>query len=83
MTNYDDYRFQSHHILLELDAATTALMMLVSGRQTEGPRWCGAVERHKLAYETWAAFLLTPCLFSMGERQVSTGHLRNDPLHRY
>ena len=60
MTNYDDYRFQSHHILLELDAATTALMMLVSGRQTEGPRWCGAVERHKLAYETWAAFLRPP-----------------------
>jgi hypothetical protein len=60
MTNYDDYRFQSHHILLELDAATTALMMLVSGRQTEGPRRCGAVERHKLAYETWAAFLRPP-----------------------
>lgn len=60
MTNYEDYRFQSHHILLELDAATTVLMMLVSGRQTEGPQWCGAVERHKLAYETWAAFLQTP-----------------------
>lgn len=57
MSNLDDYRFQSHLLLLELDAATTNLMMLVSARQLEGAPWIAATNRQKLAYDAWAAFL--------------------------
>jgi hypothetical protein len=60
MSNLDEYRFQSHQLLLELDAPTTNLMMLVSARQLEGIVWIGAANRQKLAYEAWAAFLYTP-----------------------
>lgn len=60
MSNLDDYRLQSHQLLLELDAANTQLMMLVSAREIEGPLWGGAVNRHKLAYEAWAGFLCAP-----------------------
>ncbi|MFJ4131419.1 hypothetical protein [Pseudomonas cyclaminis] len=60
MINLDDYRFQSHQLLLELDAANTHLMMLVSARQIDGPLWAGATHRHKLAYEAWAGFLIVP-----------------------
>ena len=60
MSNLDDYRFQSHQLLLELDAANTHLMMLVSARQIDGPLWMGAADRHRLAYEAWAGFLRAP-----------------------
>lgn len=60
MSNADDYRFRSHELLLELDAATTSLMMLVSARQLEGAPWIGATKRQRLAYEAWAAFLYAP-----------------------
>ncbi|MDQ0123538.1 hypothetical protein J2W17_002485 [Pseudomonas lini] len=58
MSNQDDFRFQSHYLLLELDAATNHLMMLVSARQVKGYPWDEAAKRQKLAYEAWAAFLL-------------------------
>ncbi|MBF6039397.1 hypothetical protein H8F22_10990 [Pseudomonas sp. P154a] len=60
MSNTDDYRFQSHKLLLELDSATTSLMMLVSARQIEGAPWIDATNRQRLAYEAWAAFLCVP-----------------------
>jgi hypothetical protein len=60
MSNLDDYRFQSHRLLLELDAATTNLMMLVLARQLEGTPWTAATNRQKLAYDAWAAFLYAP-----------------------
>ncbi|WP_057395659.1 hypothetical protein [Pseudomonas fluorescens] len=60
MSNSDDYRFRSHELLLEIDAATTRLMMLVSARQLEGAPWIDATKRQKLAHEAWAAFLYAP-----------------------
>ncbi|MNF76248.1 hypothetical protein D3C84_583570 [compost metagenome] len=60
MSNLDDFRFQSHELLLQLDAATTHLMMLVSARQVEGASWIEATNRQKLAYEAWATFLSEP-----------------------
>ncbi|MDR0191941.1 hypothetical protein RCO22_23630 [Pseudomonas yamanorum] len=60
MINVDDYRFKSHQLLLELDAANTHLMMLVSARQIDGPLWMGAAAKHKLAYEAWAVFFNVP-----------------------
>lgn len=60
MSDADDHRFQSHKLLLELDAATTSLMMLVSARQVEGAPWIDATNRQKPAYEAWATFLNAP-----------------------
>lgn len=57
MYNIDDFRFQSHHLLLELDAATNHLMMLVVAKEVSGNRWDEAAKRQKLAYEAWAALL--------------------------
>lgn len=60
MNNTDDYRFRSHELLLELDAATTSLMMLVSARRLEGSPWADAINRQKLAYEAWVTLLNAP-----------------------
>lgn len=60
MGNSDDFRFQSHQLLLELDAATSHMMMLVSARQASGYAWDEAGKRQKLAYDTWAHFLYAP-----------------------
>ncbi|APV42083.1 hypothetical protein PFAS1_23165 [Pseudomonas frederiksbergensis] len=60
MSNSDDFRFQSHHLLLELDAATNHMMMLISARQAAGYAWDEAAKRQKLAYEAWAVFLYAP-----------------------
>jgi hypothetical protein len=60
MNSTDDFRFRSHHLLLELDAATNHIMMLVSARQVSGYAWEEAAKRQKLAYEAWAAFLYAP-----------------------
>ena len=60
MSNKDDFRFHSHHLLLELDAATNHLMMLVSARQMTGYPCDEAAKRQQLAYEAWAAFLYAP-----------------------
>jgi hypothetical protein len=60
MSNLDDFRLQSHELLLQLDAATTHLMILVSGRQVEGASWIEATNSQKLAYEAWATFLNAP-----------------------
>ena len=60
MSNLDDFRFRSHELLLDLDAATTNLMMLVSAHQLEGALWREATYRQKQAYEAWATFLNAP-----------------------
>ncbi|WP_090182455.1 hypothetical protein [Pseudomonas arsenicoxydans] len=60
MNSTDDFRFRSHQLLLELDAATNHIMMLVSARQVSGYAWEEAASRQKLAYEAWAAFLYAP-----------------------
>lgn len=60
MFNIDDFRFKSHHLLLELDAATNHLMMLVVAKDVSGPRWDAAAQRQKLAYDAWASLLYQP-----------------------
>lgn len=59
MPSIDDFRFTALHRLLDLDEATTRLMMLVVSRDVSGSRWEEAVSLHKSAYEAWAA-MLTP-----------------------
>ncbi|MBV4484972.1 hypothetical protein HU727_005160 [Pseudomonas sp. SWRI153] len=57
MPSTDDFRFNAHHLLLDLDASTNHLMMLVVSHEVEGARWDEAVSRHRQAYEAWASIL--------------------------
>lgn len=57
MLSTDDFRFNAHHRLLDLDAATNQLMMLVVSHEMTGSRWDEAVSRHKEAYAAWASIL--------------------------
>jgi len=58
MTSTDDFRFTAHHRLLDLDAATNHLMMLVVSGEVSGDRWNAAVNSHKHAYEAWGTILI-------------------------
>ena len=57
MSIQDDFRFKSHELLIELDAATTRIMMLVSAGEMNGVVWNDAVKRHRFAVEDWQAFV--------------------------
>ncbi|MNI57505.1 hypothetical protein D3C73_1125710 [compost metagenome] len=51
----DDFRFQSHVLLVELDAATTKLMMLVVAGELSGSRWDEAFAQQSAAYSAWVS----------------------------
>lgn len=53
MSPTDDLRFQAHVLLVELDAATTQLMMLVVAGELSGPGWDDALARQSSAYSAW------------------------------
>lgn len=53
MSSAEDLRFQAHVLLVELDAATTQLMMLVVAGELSGPSWDDAFARHSSAYSAW------------------------------
>lgn len=55
MSSTDDLRFQAHVLLVELDAATTQLMMLVVAGELSGPSWDDAFARQSSAYSAWVA----------------------------
>jgi len=57
MSTSDDFRFEAHHRLLDLDATTNHLMMLVVASEVTGSRWDEAVARHRLAYDAWNSIL--------------------------
>lgn len=57
MSVMNDFRFRSHEILVELDAATTKMMMLVVANQVSGPDWEEAVKTHRDAYQAWNTLL--------------------------
>lgn len=60
MSGMDEFRFKSHHLLIELDAATTKMMLLVSSKELTGPVWEEAASRHHDAFLAWNSFLNTP-----------------------
>lgn len=39
MTATDDFRFHAHELMVDLDAATTEMMKLISAHQLSGPEW--------------------------------------------
>jgi hypothetical protein len=57
MADIDDFRFRSHELLVELDAATTKMMMMVVSKKNSGPDWDEAAKKHREAYEAWNSFL--------------------------
>ena len=57
MPSTDDFRFNAHHLLLDLDATTNQLMTLVVSREVSGYRWEDAVLRQKQAYDAWVSAL--------------------------
>lgn len=60
MCGIDDFRLRSHQLLIELDASTTKMMMLVSSREVRGVNWEAATLRHRQAFEAWESFLNSP-----------------------
>lgn len=57
MLSTDDFRFNAHHLLLDLDATTSHLMMLVVSHEVSGSRWEEALARQQRAYAAWISIL--------------------------
>lgn len=57
MSSQDDFRFKAHELLLELDASTTKMMMMVSAKEVVGDYWNAATKRHHIAFQAWNTFL--------------------------
>ncbi|MHC8305542.1 hypothetical protein [Pseudomonas sp. PB3P13] len=57
MISIEDFRINSHEWLIEMDAATMGMMVLVSSRGVSGPAWEEATLRHHNACEDWNEFL--------------------------
>lgn len=60
MASIDDFRIESHKLLMELDAATMGMMMLVSAKCVSGSDWDVATKRQHDAYARWDAFINFP-----------------------
>ena len=56
MKAYDDFRFKSHQHLIDLEATTNHLMMLVVSDEMTGKNWEDALSRQKCSYAAWIAF---------------------------
>jgi hypothetical protein len=53
----EDFRFNAQKRLLEVDASTSVLMMLVFSGEVFGGRWDEALTRQKLAYDAWTTLV--------------------------
>lgn len=71
MSGIDDFRFKSHCLLIELDAATSTIMMLVSSKEVAGAKWDAAALRHHEAFHAWSSFLNDPYDHLRGSTQSS------------
>ncbi|CRM40503.1 hypothetical protein [Pseudomonas sp. 37 R 15] len=57
MSSIEEFRYKSHELLIELDAATTRMMKLVSMKEVTGPVWDEASKSHRDAYNSWNDFV--------------------------
>jgi len=57
MLSTNDFRFNAHHLLLDLDATTNYLMMLVVSHEVSGSRWEEALVRQQRTYAAWVSIL--------------------------
>lgn len=60
MSCIDDFRTNSQKLLIELDAATTKMMVLVASKTVTGPEWEEAVNDQKAAFDDWISLLNSP-----------------------
>lgn len=60
MADLDDFRFRSHELLVDIDSATTKIMMMVVSKKVSGLEWDEAIKKHHDAFEAWNSFLNSP-----------------------
>ncbi|WP_085654120.1 MULTISPECIES: hypothetical protein [unclassified Pseudomonas] len=73
----DDFRFRAHVLLVELDAATTRLMMLVGAGEIYGTQWDEALSLQSAAYKEWISAVAGIAIDPM---PALDGHAPGDPL---
>jgi len=73
----DDFRFRSHVLLVELDAATTQLMMLVDAAEISGTQWDEALSPQSAAYKEWISAVAG---ISIDPMPALDGRAPGDPL---
>ncbi|APV42082.1 hypothetical protein PFAS1_23160 [Pseudomonas frederiksbergensis] len=71
MASIDDFRVKSNELLLELDAATMAMMTLVSSKCVSGPDWDVATKRQCDANARWDAFINVPSGVGSGDSPLA------------
>ena len=57
MTATDDFRHHAHELIVDLDAATTEMMRLISAHQLSGAEWERVTKWQHEAYERWMKYL--------------------------
>ena len=75
MNAADEFRFKSHELLLDLDAAINQMMMFVATRELSGERWCAAVAQHSDACAAWGSHLNESSLLNSHILESEKSHL--------
>jgi hypothetical protein len=73
----DNFRFRAHVLLVELDATTTQLMMLVVVGEISGTQWDEALSRQSAAYKEWISAVAG---ISIDPMPALDGRAPGDPL---
>ena len=55
MHAFDDFRFKAHEHLIDLEATTNQLMLLVVSDEMTGKIWDDTLSRQKCSYSAWIA----------------------------
>ena len=72
MTTTDDFRAHAHELIVDLDAATSAMMTLICEHRLSGPEWERVTQWQHEAYERWMTYLNTRSNPGPGDNTV--GH---------
>ena len=72
MTTTDDFRAHAHELIVDLDAATSAMMTLISEHRLSGPEGERVTQWQHEAYERWMTYLNTRSYPGPGDNTV--GH---------
>ncbi|WP_104698505.1 hypothetical protein [Pseudomonas syringae group genomosp. 3] len=60
MRDSDEFRFRCHELLLQVDATTAKMMMLVVAKEVCGAQWDDAAKLQISAFEAWSSYLHAP-----------------------
>lgn len=60
MNQLEDFRFHAHELVVEMDAATAAMMQLVAAHDMTSDRWYEAVAYQRKCYEAWVVCINEP-----------------------